>query len=1009
MHPEEHFDTISAALEHSCAQEAIHLLGVVQSYGFLMAIDIPSRAIVQVSSGITRHWPELATADALIGAPLADWVALVEPPPAAGPPAPHDGRDAGDACQTPDPAPAPEPHQTRNPAQALDLASLPESHTVMLPWRPRFEATQGALPELVLWECLGHRRGDIAVLEWLPAETCADETRRQCDMFAGFVDTLKQLRHASDLDAFFGESVRVIQQLSAFDRVMLYRFLPDGAGEIVAEHTDTRYQRKYLGLRFPASDIPSQARSLFLLNRLRVLADVEAPMDSLLPPMLPNGVQLDQSHCLLRGLSQVHLSYLRNMGVRATLTLSIVCDGKLWGLVACHHHQPRTPPYHIKEGMRQLCELLAEVIAMRVGTLTDLQTMTRRVALDRLMNQFHQALIADDDILISLEAWMPSLLAALGADNFSVRIGTLAYIGGPGRQAACMHPVLDEVAARMDLQVHTPLVQTWDKLLAPGTAGLQSLPEAAGLMLAQRHEDDMLFCFVTRPEVVQQVRWGGEPLKDVVSLPDGQVRLEPRRSFAEWQQSVRGCSSPWAPMEADALQSLLQILGVMHRLQVNRKLHDTLQWRAHHDYLTGLYNRRAMEAEVSRRLEDGQFNTALMLLDIDHFKKINDTYGHDAGDLVLQQLSSRLKAVMRGMDLLARLGGDEFMLLLQILRPNSGSVLTLAERLHKAVLAPFDVNGKQLRVAISVGIAIPPGHGRTVGQLLRHADLALYEAKSLGRSRSVVFEMAMASDQRDAYLLECDLSEAVERDQLSLVYQPKVDLSSRKVIGVEALVRWNHPLRGQNGAAAFIPMAERSDEIIRIDRWVMRRAVTDQAGWRTQGLAALPVAVNLSIVDILSPNLENYLHDLLLEFQVPAHGPEIEVTESCIMGELGQTQGVLRNLNNIGISTTLDDFGTGFSSLSHLRQLPLQTLKIDQSFIEHMLGDPHAEKLTQAIVAMGIALHMMIVAEGIETAEQMQWLLAHGCHIGQGYYFSPPVPGDTLHQVIERIELRLNA
>jgi diguanylate cyclase (GGDEF)-like protein len=436
-------------------------------------------------------------------------------------------------------------------------------------------------------------------------------------------------------------------------------------------------------------------------------------------------------------------------------------------------------------------------------------------------------------------------------------------------------------------------------------------------------------------------------------------------------------------------------------------MQETLHWRAHHDHLTGLYNRRAMEDEVSRRLEDSQYDTALMLLDLDHFKKINDTYGHETGDQVLQQLSLKLKAVMREFDLLARLGGDEFMLLLRIPHPSAATALTFAERLHQAVAMPFDIRGQQFRLGISVGIAIPPGHGRTVSELLRHADLALYQAKSRGRSRSVVFELAMAANQRDHYLLERDLDEAVERNQLSLVFQPKVDLVSHKVVGLEALVRWNHPTRGQNSPGSFIPIAENSDQIIRIDRWVMRSVIAEQAQWRRQGLAKLPIAINLSIADILSPNLTGYLADLLDEYQVPAAALEIEVTESCFMRQLDETRNVLRALNDADIATSLDDFGTGFSSLSYLRQLPLQCLKIDQSFIRSMLQDANAEKLTQAIVVMGNALKMSVVAEGVETREQMNWLLAHGCHIGQGYFFSPPVPPEDVHRVVERIEVRL--
>jgi diguanylate cyclase (GGDEF)-like protein len=965
--------TIPVELENTCAEEPIHLLGNVQSYGFLMVVDLASRCIVQVSAGIVRHWPGLQDANRLVSRPLFDWVAALAP------------------------------------SGALDIDALPLSHPAALPWRPRFEQTRSPQDQSAVsqWECLGHRSGKVAVLEWLPLQADTDELQRQSQVMADFGEVIARLRRAEGLDAFFAECVKVIQEISGFDRVMIYRFLSDGCGEIVAEHTANGYQQRYLGLRFPASDVPSQARALYVINKLRVLADVEASMDALIPPLLPSGEPLDQSHCMLRGLSPVHLVYLRNMGVRATLTLSIVFDGKLWGLIACHHHQPRTPPLQLRDGMRQLSELLAEIANMRIEALSRLEAVQHRLVLDHLLNEFHQAVIQEGDIPNVLEQWLPRLLPAFNANTMGVQIGTLAWVGGPGRRQGATHQILDEVAARLDSRNPGPNVVMRDDLLTSKQHALDYLPEAAGLLLAQRHDEDTIFCFVTREEVVRQVRWGGEPRKETVQLPDGRVRLEPRRSFAMWQEQVRGHSEPWLETDAEALQNLLRILGEVNRLQANRKMQETLHWRAHHDHLTGLYNRRAMEDEVSRRLDDGHYDTALMLLDLDHFKKINDTYGHETGDLVLQQLSLRLKAVMREFDLLARLGGDEFMLLLQIPRPNAATALTFAERLHQSVSAPFDIKGQQFRLGISVGIAIPPGHGRTVSELLRHADLALYQAKAQGRCRSVVFELAMAASQRDHSLLERDLDEAVERNQLALVFQPKVDLLSHKVIGLEALVRWNHPTRGQNSPCTFIPIAENSDQIIRIDRWVMRSVIAEQARWRSRGLARLPVAINLSIADILSPHLVDYLRALLDEYQVPPEALEIEVTESSFMRQLDETRNVLRALNEAGIGTALDDFGTGFSSLSYLRQLPLQSLKIDQSFIRSMLKDPNAEKLTQAIVAMGNALKMKIVAEGVETREQMHWLLAHGCHFGQGYYFSPPVLPEDVHQVIERIEVRL--
>lgn len=974
MDQNDSYSTISAELERACALEPIHLLGTVQSYGFMLVVDLASLCIVQVSEGIVRHWPELNSAGTLLGAPLADWV------------------------------------RPASAADRLDIASLPASSPVIVPCALRFERTSpaGAPHAPSQWECLGHRCGGLAVLEWLPVESGYDGARRQNEMLDNFADVIARLRHAAQLDSFFDECVQVVQAFTGFDRVMIYRFMADGCGEVVAERTSARCQPKYLGLRFPSSDIPAQARRLYLINKLRVLGDVHAPVDALVPPLLAGGEVLDQSHCMLRAMSKAHLSYLHNMGVRASLSLSLVCDAKLWGLIACHHQEPRTPPHQIREAMRQVCALLAEVANMRIEALSNLETLRQRLAVDVLLNEFHRALVMNGEITAVIERWLPKLLQEFKASSLGLRIGAFDYVGGAGIEADNASRILDEVATLVDTQNQSPAACMWDALRSDGNPGLACLPDAAGLLLAQRHEERMSFCFLGRPEVLQQVRWGGQPnTAEVLRPPDGQIRLEPRRSFAEWQQTVRGHSAPWGQMDADAAQSLLRILSDAQKMNLNRQLQQTLHWRAHHDHLTGLHNRLAIEDALARRLAGGQFDFALMLLDLDHFKKINDTYGHDTGDKVLQQLAFRLKAVMREFDLLARVGGDEFVLAPQILHPSPASALAFAERLHQAVAAPFDVGGQQLRLGISAGIAIPPGHGQSVIDLLKHADLALYNAKSLGRSRSAVFELTMASEHLDYFLLERDLSEALALDQFSLVYQPKLDLSTRKVVGLEALVRWNHPTRGQNSPGVFLEIAERSDEITRIDRWVMRSAIAQRARWQQDGKPLFPIAINLSLADLLSPHLTSYLNELLQEYQVGPSALEIEVTESCIMRELPRTRAVLQALNELGIHTSLDDFGTGYSSLSYLRQLPLQCLKIDQSFIQSMLQDPNAEKLTEAIIAMGTALSMQIVGEGVETREQMNWLLAHGCGIGQGYFFSPPVPAADLHHVIEQLEVRL--
>jgi diguanylate cyclase (GGDEF)-like protein len=361
-------------------------------------------------------------------------------------------------------------------------------------------------------------------------------------------------------------------------------------------------------------------------------------------------------------------------------------------------------------------------------------------------------LLASEEIAAVLRDRLPQFLRAFKADTFGVHINPLVCVDGPAPRPYPAQRVVAEVLARLDQSARSPGVLMWDDLLTSPQRALQSLPQAAGMLLAQRYEDHTIFCFVTRPEVVQQVRWAGQPLNEIAALPDGHIRLEPRRSFAEWQQLVRGRCEPWSTVEAEALQSLLQIVSEVHKLRINRTLHEKLRWRAHHDQVTSLYNRRTMEDEITRRLEDGRFDAALMLLDLDHFKKINESYGHATADQVLLQFGRRLGAVIRDCDLLARLGGDEFMLLLQMDQPDPAFALTFAERLHHAATAPFDINGQQLRMSVSVGIAIPPGHGRAVSELLRRAGLALYHAKSQGRSRSALFDFSMESDQLSAHV-----------------------------------------------------------------------------------------------------------------------------------------------------------------------------------------------------------------------------------------------------------------
>jgi len=961
-------DTISQELEKTCAEEPIHIIGTVQPHGFVLVVDISTTQIVQVSSGAARHWQGLGEASRLLQGTLMDWV---------------DGLG-------------------ESPHALLD--GLPCADPMALNLQPCIAATEGAARILAsfagAFECVGHRVGNLAVLEWQAQSE--DFASNDSKGMISVTTALLRLRGAQTLAMFYRDCVREVARLCGFDRVMLYRFLPDWTGEVIAEEAAGSLKTRFLGLRFPASDIPSQARALYADSKIRVLADVQAVPDILLPPLTPSGELLDQSHSLLRGFSQVHQTYLKNMGVRATMSLSIVCEGKLWGLIACHHYQPRVPPHHVRDTLRRVCELVAGVIAMRIETLSHLAAAQEAVSMDQLLSRVHQDVLQDDDTEAVLARRLPEVLAAFRATALVVGIGNLQYLGGVTNAPASAEEVTRELAVRIGTFASDGILTRTD-LLAPDGTALKTLPQAAGL-LAVQSVGERAICAFTRAEIVREVNWGGEPIKRAVTAPDGHVRLEPRRSFDLWKETIRGTARAWVATEVDACERLLRILSDACRRREHKLLERELRFRAHHDHLTGLVNRRSMEESLDQHLGAKRFDSAVMLIDLDHFKMINDTHGHAAGDRLLQALSSRLSAVIRPTDILARVGGDEFLLLAELGSPDQAAAVAIAQRLHAAMQAPFDVEGQPVRLALSVGIAIPPGHGTNATDLMRRADLALYRAKKSGRASTVVFDTPLEEGLMGAYELERDLQDAIGNDELSLVFQPEVDLNTGRVVALEALLRWTHPKRGPIGPGVFIPIAERSELITQIGQWVMRAAIATQAKWRLQGDAILPIAVNTSMSEISAGTLVDTIARLLNEFQMPPQCLTVELTESVIMKDPRVAMRVLSGLKHLGILTALDDFGTGYSSLSHLRQLPLNALKVDQSFTADLTKDAHSRSLTQAIIRMAEALKMTTIAEGVETRGQLDWLRGQKCNLGQGYLFSPAVAADLVPVTNARIE-----
>jgi diguanylate cyclase (GGDEF)-like protein/PAS domain S-box-containing protein len=423
-----------------------------------------------------------------------------------------------------------------------------------------------------------------------------------------------------------------------------------------------------------------------------------------------------------------------------------------------------------------------------------------------------------------------------------------------------------------------------------------------------------------------------------------------------------------------------------------------VQEMARMDSLTGLPNRSLFLAELDRAILRAQRHGtrfAVCFMDLDRFKVVNDTLGHAAGDELLKTMAARLSATVRASDLLARLGGDEFVLLLE----ESGQPDTLhatAQRLLHAIGQPLHIQGHTYLVTGSVGISLYPDHARDAATLLRQADAAMYLAKSKGKNNAQLYTVELAESAARQFELETALRLGLHCNELLLHYQPKVCVASGRMLGVEALVRWCHPVRGMVGPDEFIPVAEERGLIVAIGRWVMQAACRQVRAWRDAGLQVLPVAVNLSARQFASDALLPDLEQALRQHGVGAQDIAVELTESVLMADPERASAVLQHLHAMGVSIAIDDFGTGYSSLSYLKRFPAHTVKIDRSFIRGLPVDANDLAIVRAVIAMAHTLGLKVVAEGVETEAQFSALRELGCDEAQGYLLGAPMSADAL-------------
>ena len=463
----------------------------------------------------------------------------------------------------------------------------------------------------------------------------------------------------------------------------------------------------------------------------------------------------------------------------------------------------------------------------------------------------------------------------------------------------------------------------------------------------------------------------------------------------------------WVHIAGDPIRAANEVLWTMvditPRKEAQQKIEkekEKFDYQAHHDVLTGLPNRLLFTDRLFQSMEKAKRNNskiALLFIDLDHFKEINDSLGHDVGDKILQEVTQRLQENLRDEDTLARLGGDEFTLILEdLIEAQDASMV--ATKILNALSDSIKIGEHTLYVSSSIGISIFPDDGETTQNLLKFADSAMYKAKDEGRNNYQFYNESMTELAFERVLMEASLRDALKNEEFIVYYQPQIDGRDDSLIGMEALVRWKHPSMGIVSPAKFIPLAESTGLIIQIDRYVMKIAMKQLCSWYEEGLNPGVLAMNLAATQLHQEDFIEMFQTLMQETGCKAEWLELEVTESQIMKNPHKAIKILQEISDLGIELAIDDFGTGYSSLAYLKRFPINKLKVDQAFVKDLPDDEEDSGIVKAVIALAKALSLRIIAEGVETEEQKEFLIKNECHNIQGYFYSRPIEAETFKE-----------
>ncbi|NMA82330.1 MAG: EAL domain-containing protein [Epulopiscium sp.] len=450
----------------------------------------------------------------------------------------------------------------------------------------------------------------------------------------------------------------------------------------------------------------------------------------------------------------------------------------------------------------------------------------------------------------------------------------------------------------------------------------------------------------------------------------------------------------------DSAGNILYIISIGEDITNRKEMERQVRRLAYYDSLTQLPNRTSFEKYIKRNIQirsDTKTPFAILYLDIDNFKHINDTLGHEAGDQLLIHIGKIFRNYMDSTDFVARMGGDEFVIIVSYI-PNEEYIIQKVEQILMLLRKPFEIQGFEFFASGSIGIALYPKHGEDIGTLLKSADTAMFAAKDAGKNTYSFYTEKMKEDTLHKIQMLHQLRSAIQNEELMLYYQPQVNLSTGEIMGVEALIRWKHPEKGFISPQEFIPLAEETGDILAIGKWVFEVAYLQKKTWEIQGYKPILMSINLSAKQLMQKDLVCSIKELVNRLQIPFKELQLEITETAVIGDVKAVIQILQQIRELGITVALDDFGTGYSSLTYLKQLPIDVLKIDRSFVSNINMCGEEEVIVNSVIQIAHDLDLVVVAEGIETEEQLAFLREYHCDIGQGYFFSRPLPPEEIEK-----------